>query len=397
MIQLTGFLQADRLRAVLTRCFADAPAPGDGAALKELINLNDVLARRWLRRLAAELFRAVHGCEPESAPFRTKGALKDFAVRCAAPGTPRVAALVQSYAERPAEFYRETPVVGRLYVRRDSDGAPVFLGSARLKRLRRIAEKGARRISDHVYRRLLETAQSTGRLPGVVPGGPDDDRLLATFEAAEAALGEELRAGRLDLSGWRFVINDVAGLKLVGDRAAQDAALAAIDAAPHLRLLEREEHRGAFRATNLTVAVHLDGWLDELCAEPLAPEDRAVLARRGIDPDTLPQRLRALAAGGGPPVVNAEIILSDFEEFVESELGRCMHEHRILVQRQHRLYRGPLARNVEYLLTWLFTFAISPQTRLEPLPIKVWGRYLVDAVEELLRQLWLPEADGLSF
>lgn len=396
MIDLTGFLQADRLRAVLTRCFADAPEPGDAAALKELVNANDVLMRRWLRRLSVELIRTVHGVEPDSQPFRTKGALKDFAVACAADGSARATALARAYAERPTDYYRETPVEGRLYLRRDGRGRAVFLGSARLKRLRRVAEKGARRISDHVYQRLLERAQAAGLRPGVVPGGPDDERLLAAFESAEAALREELRAGRVALGDWRFVINDVAGLKLVGDRATQEAVVAAVEAAPHLRLLEREEHRGVYRGTNLTVSVDLSAWADDLCAEPLTAADRAVLARRGLAPEELPDRLRALL-GAAPAVVRAEIILSDFDEFLESELGRCMHEHRIVTQRQHRLYRGPLARNVEYLLTWLFAFATSPQTRLEPLPIKLWGRYLVDAVEDLLRRLWLPDADGLTF
>ena len=51
-----------------------------------------------------------------------------------------------------------------------------------------------------------------------------------------------------------------------------------------------------------------------------------------------------------------EIIFSDYQEMLESEIGRCIHEDRIIEQRLYQPYRGPLARNIQHLLEYLFLF-----------------------------------------
>jgi len=196
------------------------------------------------------------------------------------------------------------------------------------------------------------------------------------------------------LSHLQFQINDVAGLKLVAPPDVQARVVDYVNQSPHLRLLEREEHRGHYNAVNLTVELRLDK--DALLAEPLSDEERDVLAWRGFDSAHLDRDLRDFVTSG-EPTVNLEIILSDFAEFMESELGRCMHEERILQQRGTRIYRGVLAHNVEYLMTYLFAFAFSPETSLSSLPIKSWGRYMPDFIDQEMRKLFRSYPYVLAF
>ena len=116
-------------------------------------------------------------------------------------------------------------------------------------------------------------------------------------------------------------------------------------------------------------------------------KDLAVLQMRGFEPKAIAHDLRTFVATSEPTVI-LEIILANFEEFLESEIGRCQHEVRIRAQRQTEIYRGPLAKNAQYLLTYLFAFAVSPQTTIEELPIKMWGNYVPDYIDLVIRQLY---------
>ena len=90
----------------------------------------------------------------------------------------------------------------------------------------------------------------------------------------------------------------------------------------------------------------------------------------------------------GEEKVELEIILSNYQEMLESEIGRCMHEERIIRQRQEQQYTGQLARNVEYLMEYLFAFPASGQVGIEDLPIKLWYRYLPDYIDDVWKRLF---------
>jgi len=55
---------------------------------------------------------------------------------------------------------------------------------------------------------------------------------------------------------------------------------------------------------------------------------------------------------------------------------------------QQQEYRGHLAKNIEYLMVYLFNFAVSPQIEIGELPIKLWNRYLPDYFDEVMRSLF---------
>ena len=73
-----------------------------------------------------------------------------------------------------------------------------------------------------------------------------------------------------------------------------------------------------------------------------------------------------------------------------------LHEARIIAQRGNRSYRGYIPMNVELLIEYLLAVALSPTTRIERLPIKIWGRYLPDTISSHIRKLYhLPDHEAL--
>jgi hypothetical protein len=100
---------------------------------------------------------------------------------------------------------------------------------------------------------------------------------------------------------------------------------------------------------------------------------------------------------GAAPTLTVEVMLTTFPDLVESELGRGLHEARIIEQRENREYTGYLPMNIEFLVEYLFAVGFSPQTEMDEVPIKLWGRYLPDTLTAHIRRLYgLPDPDLLN-
>ena len=98
----------------------------------------------------------------------------------------------------------------------------------------------------------------------------------------------------------------------------------------------------------------------------------------------------------GEDEVYVEIIYASFGDLLESEIGRSMHESRITDQRNREEYTGHLARNIEYLVQYIFAFASFPSAELKECAIKVWTHYLPDYFNEVLKSLYRIE-DPMQF
>ena len=66
-----------------------------------------------------------------------------------------------------------------------------------------------------------------------------------------------------------------------------------------------------------------------------------------------------------------DLILTTFEELIESEIGRSMHETRIFLQRQQQTYFVNIPTNVEYIIEYLLAIALIPVVSIEEIPIKI--------------------------
>jgi hypothetical protein len=69
-----------------------------------------------------------------------------------------------------------------------------------------------------------------------------------------------------------------------------------------------------------------------------------------------------------------------------------MHETRIVRQRRLQDGCGNITTNIEYIIEFLLAVGMSPATRIDEIPIKIWGRYLPDTLSNEIRKLYqLPE------
>jgi hypothetical protein len=86
----------------------------------------------------------------------------------------------------------------------------------------------------------------------------------------------------------------------------------------------------------------------------------------------------------GEPDLRLEIIFQSFEQMLESELGRCIHEERVIRQRYHQAYRSFVVRNIRVLIQYLFCFGISRAHTCDEIPIKLWVRYMPDYHDQVM-------------
>jgi hypothetical protein len=398
MITITSYLHRKLLRDLIRRWMHGEARPSDGEEIVRLVHFNNAYVARYLTAFSEAVFGRLHPDSLEARRARRKADLKDLIVENLENPSPRTVQLLKNYREFPEFYYRETPFHGNLYFSREPRA--VYLGSNRIKRVRRLAEKCARRIIDWMFiaikRKAEALAEERARLLGIARQQmiTTPEGMIEEFLRAESRLLEDLKHGVPMPDADGLVIQDVAGVKVIVENADRDRFLEMVASIPGCELVEIEPHSGVYNAVNLIVRLQPDR--QRLLAQPLGEQLLAVMGSRGIDAADAARQFRNFVLSG-ERTVNLEVILSSYEEMLESEIGRCMHEERINRQRQEQQYNGQLARNIEYLMVYLFAFPASRQTVLEELPVKLWYRYLPDYFDEVLKKLFeVPSVEVLE-
>lgn len=399
MITITGYLHRDRLRNLIRRWMYNDLHPTDVEEITHLVYFNNAYISRYLPAFSELAFSRMYEGPFHTFKARRKAHLKDVIVQNTPARNPRVEAMLSAYRREPGDFYRETPFHGTLYFQRGS-GSPRYIGAARIKRVRRLAEKSARRIIDRIYANIKQRAdrlaQDRARRLGIQFGAlvtPPED-MVEEFVKSERRLLEDLKNGRPITDDPPLIIHDVAGIKVIVEDREREGFLNRMVEGAGCELLEVEPHSGRYNAVNLIVKYEPDR--ESLIRSPLGEQLTRLMRVRGVSPDAAHRRFREFVLGGERHV-NVEVIVCSYQEMLESEIGRCMHEDRIMRQRLEQQYRGQLARNIEFLTRYLFAFPASDQLELEALPIQVWNRYLPDYFEEVLQELFhIPAVEVLS-
>jgi hypothetical protein len=368
----------------------------DAQRITCLVNFNNVFVYRYLQIFSQELFSSFHQSELTTRRSFLKGDLKDVIVSSPPIRNPRIDKLIEAYHEDPGRFYRETPFNGRLFFRPVENGYE-YIGSSRIKRIRRLAEKAARKIIDRMFEIIKSNAEAMAEdrarrlgIPRIHLLTPQEE-MTEEFLRAERRLLDDLRQ-RLWFHGFEDVfINDVAGIKMILGEEDEDRLLHLLARKGDCEIIERERHSGKYNAANLII--RFTPPREEILRKPLSDRLLTVMRARGLTPEQAQQRFKEFVRSGEESV-HIEVILSDYQETLESEIGRCIHEDRIIEQRMSRQYRGYLAKNIEYLMEYLFSFAVSYQQDLGELPIKLWNRYLPDYFDTVIRRLFrIPTVD----
>ena len=398
VISIKGYLYRNEFRDLIRRAMYGVIRDNDGARLTRLVLFNQLYVARYLNRFARKLFESLHGGPLRQEMIFTKGMLKDAIVERPPYLNERIAGLIFDYKASPGRFYRETPCRAMLFFRSQGGGdGEEFVGSWRIKRIRRLAEKAARKIIDWIFdaikgqaERLAEERAARLSIPRqYLLSSPEE--MLAEFLDAEGRFIESLREHRETDVAQDLAINDVAGIKVLLEDREKDGLLRVLDRIEGCEVLEEERHAGRYNATNLLI--RLRPTKEEMIEGPLLPDVVCAMEKKGWKAEEV-GRCFADFVMAGEEEVCLEIIVSNYEQLLESEIGRCMHEDRIIAQRLHRQYRGHLAKNVEYLMRFLFLFPLSDREELLELPIRLWDRYLPDYFDSVIADLFhIPQGD----
>ncbi|HPC03451.1 MAG TPA: hypothetical protein PKY58_05570 [Syntrophales bacterium] len=397
MITINSYIHRSLLCDIIRRWMFNELRAADGDSVTRLVHFNSAYVSRYLDRFSREILEALYGKGLASRPVSLKGDLKDALIAHPPYRNARIDELVRDYRDNPGRFYRETPFHGTLYFREEEGGAR-YLASSRIKRVRRLAEKGARRIVDQIFRNIREQAallaEERARYLGIprshLVTSPED--MQAEFLRAENRILEDLKNRKPLVGMGAPVINDVAGVKIIMESGDQERLKEVLTAGERFDIVEEEKHKGRYNATNFIVRYTPPK--KEIAGIPLGNDVLRFLSARGWNGGKVNDAFREFIVTGEQSV-HIEIIVSTYQETLESEIGRSMHEDRILEQRMSRQYRGPLAANVEYLMEYLFLFPYSRQKEIRELPIRIWNRYLPDYFDEVIKNLFRIPVAGI--
>jgi hypothetical protein len=376
MLTLNSYIHRRQLEDILSRWLIDRYRGDDCPRLKDITNFNSYLITRYLDDVCMRLFEYVAGEKISSFEVGHKARLKDFIVMNPPYLTPRIEEILAHYDRYPQDYYRHAPFHGVIYHAGTAE-RPRYLGHSRIKRTRRIAEKGARRIIDHIFELIKTQADIFAVERAARLGIPksmlitDPQTQLSEFVHAERRVIKTIRKGTLsDVgdNGTALTINDVTGLKVILEDDLAHRLYDFVDASPDIKIVEIERHEGNYNATNLILRLSLDH--ERLMASPPGGRALEIFARRGMGDGDIARRYASFVSNGESDVY-LEVILSNYGEMLESELGRCMHEGRILTQRRQQEYQSPLAHSVRYLIEYMFLFTVSPKKMIDAIHIKL--------------------------
>jgi len=384
---LSSLAHRDRLFDIATRWFADEVAPEDGRHLTEIFAFESLISGPPVRRFLIDMLTRIHGVGPRFQRICVKDDLRRAIIAGCPRLNQRAEMLFRHYHETPEEFFPRTPVDLILAFGEGHD----LLGMSRIKRIRRIAEKASRRVADRLagainwHARALANrrAQQAGLAVDQLVSPPET--MSDEFARAERTVSLAFRDRRLRFAPLDLQIDDVIGFKLVGTREQLERVPDLIAEQPGAEILEREEHSGTYNAVNLIVELTLPdvdtiaGWM--------AGRDWTFAVERGLAADTLTERFREYVATGARTIC-AEVILTTYDELIESEFGRCIHEQRILQQRTSAPYSGRIATNASYIIEYMLMLAISPRIQISEVPVKMWGHYLPDTLSTAVWNLF---------
>jgi hypothetical protein len=384
---LTGLIHRRKLLDVTMRWLADDCRPGDGRFATEVFIFEKLISTPTGREFLQDINRAVRPGPVTSRRIAIKDDLRKAIVSASNPSSRHAWELFDRFAALPEEFFPGTPADFILTF--GDDGA--LLGMVRFKRIRRIAEKASRRIADNLAGAIRKAAASlkgprrSGGLAENCDGLVTPELSPAMIDLAEREVGRRFREYGLSFEPGHMRIDDLMGFKFVGTESELERIEAAIREHPRVRGVEREVHRGRYNDINLLVDLELPPAVEII--DRMRGWDWSEAGYRGLDEGTLRRDFPGYVESG-ERTFRAEVILTTFEELVESEFGSAIHEQRVVEQRSSSAYAGRLAQNASFIVEYLLNLAISPTVEVERLPVKLWGRYLPDLYSQAVWSLY---------
>jgi len=319
----------------------------------------------------------------------SKDAVRDAIIQAATAPTPRVRELLDRYLKMPEEFFPSTPVHMSLITRDEQ----TLVGMIRRKRIRRIADKVSSQVADQLAGEIHPVAKSLAELRASRSGMhlqqmvSSGQQMAEDFASAERIVADRIRNLEIILDPKRQRVDDLIGIKLIVKPEEFGRVEDSLDERDGTWALHSKVHEGAYVGTHYLVDLELPP-VDTIGAN-MRGIDWSFAAGRGVSLYDLESDFYEYVSTGSRSV-RVELILTTFEDLVESEFGMSVHEVRILDQRDRAAYSGRIAQNAAWIIEYMLHLAISPTVTVTELPIKIWGRYLRDTLSHAVAQL----ADG---
>ena len=381
---ISAYLHRQELLQITQRWISDRLAPDDAMQITRILTYDSFIAWHTLVDFVQTLTRELDQPKVRQLPLYRKKDLKDFITASAHTPCPRTTELISGYCRMPEFYYVGSPMAGFLF----HDPAGRVLSLCRFKRVKRIAEKASRYAALHMYdhvRRQTETLLQDAGTPR-----PENGSLPSEVRAAaERRIIADIRQGRFKLPRKAMEIQDVVGAKVIDWGFGQAGVEAAIARLPRAEILEKEAHQGNYNAIHYSIRLEIDP--GPIITAFRASPHKETCRRRGLSANGGTADFEDFI-GGGATDLSLDLILTTFEELIESEIGRSMHESRIFRQRQECTVYGNIPVNIEYIIEYLLAVGLSPSVKVDEIPIKIWGRYLPDTLSHCIRGLYgIPE------
>jgi hypothetical protein len=399
---LSGLTHRDRLFDVATRWLADRLEPTDGRVLTEIFAFERAITAPTVRRFVADLCRTCHLGDLYMERITSKDEVRAAIVAAASHPSTRVAELIDWYRQLPEEFFPRTPVRMSLVTLQNGRLTAIV----RRKRIRRIADKVSRRVAKQLTGEIVAVARALASSRPRPIGGADRDIAppstpAAVGGAAERLVADRIRSGRITLDPEKNRVDDVIGVKIIGTPGELEAVEAALDNLEYTFASQREVHAGTYEGIHYLVDLELP--TNEAILANMAGIDWSFAAGRGLPVENLDESFKAYVETCRR-TFRVELILTTFDDLVESEFGVSIHEQRILEQRDLADDFGRIARNASSIIEYMLRLATSPTINIEHIPIKIWGRYIRDTLNYAISELdggepteWLVPEEHLEY
>lgn len=384
---LTALSQRERLFEISMRWLKGHVEPADGAFLKQAFLIEPFITAPVLTGFLREV-AAPDATSTRVEHLRTKDDVRQRIARGWSRPTARGRELFSVYRESPEQFFPTTPV--DLFA--ITAGISGLAAMIRFKNLGRIADKVSRKAIARFEGEIHARAEAIDRDSPHLPG--------AALVDAERSVCQDLADGVLSFTRTDLRLDDLIGAKLIGDPHELERLEARVLAHPGVLSVKRFEHRGLYADTKLQIELACPSTghtLDRLLANEWGNAQA-----RGLDPGELRRAIPAYVESGEPTFF-VEVILTTWEELVESEFGRGLHEERTARQRADARWAQQLSTNVALTMMFLLLVAIAPSADVRSAPTKVSGRYLPETMAAMVSQLfqleidrsplWIPEPD----
>ena len=377
-VYITGMTHRDELFDLTLRWLNDDLDAGDGRLVTRIFLYESIISAAVVVNRMIAFLGKLFGGQPHMERVRQKYLLRERIVQYLPHQNLRTRKLANRFRENPEYFFPRLPI----------DALLVTFGSrlaaiGRIKRLSRVAEKVSFRLVDNLFREIKAEAERIASQRATVAGLPltalisSEEAMRRDFVKAEAAMAQRFRSKNVKIERESLAINDLIGFKIIGEPDVLKRVPMLLQEESGIAIAEIQEHTGDYNAVNLQVDIELPA--PDAIAEQRGVFDWSIAALRGLDPDETRRKFRAYVASGARSV-RMEIILTSYDELMESEFGRSIHELRILRLRERQAYNGHITHNAGYLIEYLLALASAPVIDVPELPVKMYGRYLPETI-----------------